>query len=216
MKKRIDPDSLPKRALSKYTGMLVEKLSPYVDYKLYPTGRRLAFEKDSVPKCYLIRSGAVTLHQQPGDTLIGMFEAPSIRGGVQPQANIFCASLALRVSIPSEIAVLDHCQLLELIGQHGLWEIFAMHLQAVTNALFTHTLQLSPSSSFEIVRNQLIELMNEPKLLRESLPAEKYIRSKTGISRSGTMRILSEMKAGGSIKMENGMLKSIDKFYDIK
>ncbi|OAT27733.1 hypothetical protein M975_4288 [Buttiauxella brennerae ATCC 51605] len=58
--------------------------------------------------------------------------------------------------------------------------------------------------------------MNEPKLLRESLPAEKYIRSKTGISRSGTMRILSEMKAGGSIKMENGMLKSIDKVYDIK
>jgi hypothetical protein len=217
MKKIIDPDLIPKKVLSKYTGMLVEKLSPYVEYKLYPTGRRLGFDHDSVPKCYLIRSGAVTLHQQPGDVLIGMFEAPSIRGGVQPSANIFCASLSLRVSMPSEIAVLDHSQLLELIGQNGLWEIFAMHLQAVTNALFTHTLQLSTSSSsFEMVRNQLIELMNEPQLLRVISPAEKYIRSKTGISRSGTMRILAEMRASGFITMENGILKSINKIPEVK
>ncbi|WP_172895663.1 helix-turn-helix domain-containing protein [Buttiauxella agrestis] len=122
----------------------------------------------------------------------------------------------LRVLYPSEIAVLDHCMLLELIGQNGLWEIFAMHLQAVSNALFTHTLQLSTSNSFEIVRNQLIEPMNEPKLLRDSLHAEKYIRSKTGKSRSGTMHILSEMKMRGFITMENEMLKSINCTYDIK
>lgn len=91
-----------------------------------------------------------------------------------------------------------------------------MHLQAVSNALFTHPLQLSTSNSFEIVRNQLIELMDEPKLLRDSLHAEKYARSKTGKSRSGTMRILSERKMRGFITMENEMLKSINCTYDIK
>jgi CRP-like cAMP-binding protein len=41
--------------------------------------------------------------------------------------------------------------------------------------------------------------------------AERYIREKTQLSRSGVMRILADLKTGGFIEMEEGRLIKINK-----
>ncbi|CAM6830726.1 helix-turn-helix domain-containing protein [Klebsiella michiganensis] len=46
---------------------------------------------------------------------------------------------------------------------------------------------------------------------RHSVTAEKYIREKTRLSRSGVMRILAALKTGGFIEMEEGKLIKINK-----
>lgn len=43
------------------------------------------------------------------------------------------------------------------------------------------------------------------------MTAEKYIREKTHLSRSGVMRILADLKTGGFIEMEEGRLIKINK-----
>ncbi|WP_414714013.1 helix-turn-helix domain-containing protein [Scandinavium sp.] len=45
--------------------------------------------------------------------------------------------------------------------------------------------------------------------MRERILVENYIRDKTNISRSRIMRIHSNLKAGGYILMDRGILKDI-------
>jgi hypothetical protein len=53
--------------------------------------------------------------------------------------------------------------------------------------------------------------MEEEEDYRRSVTAEKYIREKTQLSRSGVMRILADLKTGGFIEMEEGRLIKINK-----
>ena len=202
----------PRKPRSPSLDILVEKLSPYVEFNQYPPGKRLPFERHGVRKCYLIRSGAITLHQQLDDILLGMFEAPSIRGVVHGNGEYSYSFLTLRVFTLSEIAILSYDAFIALIAKLELWQDLFNHLQAVTAALFTHNLQLTLPTSRQIVFNQLIELMHEPQRLRESMTAEKYIRSKTRLSRSGTMRIIAELRAEGHIVIHNGLLEAIKSY----
>jgi hypothetical protein len=209
MEKKYSSNLITRKVNSPNTTELIEKLSPFVEYKTYATGRRLPFEQHGVRKCYLVRTGAITLHQQPDDILLGMFEAPSIRGVVHGPVGLSHAYLTLRVAAPSEIAIIEYDKLMVLVAEQGLFSLFIGHLQAVTSALFAHNLQLTQPSAYDVVCNQLVSLMNEPALLRDNTTIEKYIRSKTRLSRSGTMRILAELKLGGYIVVENGVLKYI-------
>ena len=62
-----------------------------------------------------------------------------------------------------------------------------------------------------MIRQQLIKLMEEDESYRSSVTAERYIREKTQLSRSGVMRILADLKTGGFIEMEEGRLIKINK-----
>ncbi|MCX3081582.1 helix-turn-helix domain-containing protein, partial [Klebsiella michiganensis] len=66
-------------------------------------------------------------------------------------------------------------------------------------------------TAYEMIRQQLIKLMEEEVDYRHSVTAEKYIREKTRLSRSGVMRILAALKTGGFIEMEEGKLIKINK-----
>ena len=48
--------------------------------------------------------------------------------------------------------------------------------------------------------------MSENEKYRNNITAENYIRDKTNLSRSGIMRILSELKEGGYIEINRGIL----------
>jgi len=66
-------------------------------------------------------------------------------------------------------------------------------------------------TAYELIRKHLLELMDEDESFRERITAERYIRDKTQLSRSGVMRILADLKAGGYVEMEEGRLIKINK-----
>lgn len=70
-------------------------------------------------------------------------------------------------------------------------------------------MKLSSPSAYNIVRLQLYELIAKPDSILSSITAENYIRSKTRLSRSSLMRILSELKNDGYIVIDRGVLKRI-------
>ena len=51
--------------------------------------------------------------------------------------------------------------------------------------------------------------MQEPDAIRLNTTAAAYIKSRTYLSRSGIMRILSELRTGKYITMERGVLLDI-------
>lgn len=68
---------------------------------------------------------------------------------------------------------------------------------------------LNSPTAYEILRFQLLELMSEPVEFRENISAAQYIQQKTRLSRSSIMKILSQLKQGGFVRLENGTLKEI-------
>lgn len=74
-----------------------------------------------------------------------------------------------------------------------------------------HLFFFKQKTAYEMIRQQLIKLMEEEVDYRHSVTAEKYIREKTRLSRSGVMRILAALKTGGFIEMEEGKLIKINK-----
>lgn len=115
----------------------------------------------------------------------------------------------LKVIEPSEIAKIDSEKFYTLLTDLQLWEVYARHLQVTATVITEHLFKLISPTIFEVVRQQLYELMAEPASVRESMTAEMYIRSKTRVSRASIMRILTGLKSNGHIIIRNGILKEI-------
>lgn len=195
---------------SEYVQILVDTLSPFLDFKPRKKGMRFTIGKTGDAKCYLVRTGMVTISRQPDDILLGIFEAPSLRGIIRPRGGED-ALYTLKVVQDAEIAVIEFDKFYTLLAAHQLWETYARHLELLSTSLTEYLLRLLPPTAYEIVRLQLYELMSEPEAVRDLMSADMYIRSRTRLSRSSVMRILSELKAGGYILLEAGHLRGIVK-----
>lgn len=79
------------------------------------------------------------------------------------------------------------------------------------NRLYNAVMPQGAPTAYEMIRQQLLRLMEEDESYRSAVTAERYIRDKTQLSRSGVMRILADLKTGGFIEMEEGRLITINK-----
>ncbi|AST80034.1 TPA: hypothetical protein I8Y00_002413 [Citrobacter farmeri] len=196
---RVDPSHLK---------VLLNTLEPYLTYTVFPAGKRFSFNATNQSKCYLIRSGVMSLSRQPDDILLDIFEGPTLRG-IIPVHKTSESQFILRVLEPTEIAIVDKEQWYSLLTQHNLWQEYARYLELVVAVGGEVLFKLVTPTVFEKVRYQLYELMSKPQTVREGVTAESYIRSKTRLSRSAIMNTLSTLKEGGYICIENGHLKEI-------
>jgi CRP-like cAMP-binding protein len=99
----------------------------------------------------------------------------------------------------------------DIIKEKGLWGLLSRQLMFVYSRLYNNVMPQGAPTAYEMIRQQLIKLMEEDESYRSSVTAERYIREKTQLSRSGVMRILADLKTGGFIEMEEGRLIKINK-----
>lgn len=110
----------------------------------------------------------------------------------------------------SEIGMLALASFNQIIANDNLWEHFAGLLMYSASRVYEHCAMISQLSAYDIICTQLVELMQEPESIREHTTAANYIKSRTWLSRSGIMRILSELRTGGYITMQRGVLQEIN------
>lgn len=199
MATRTDPENLL---------ALMSKLEPFLHYRDIPINTRFTIGANQKAVCYFVRKGAVSMYRQPGDILVELFDAPTLRGAI-PLPEGTESIYTMKVIVPSEIAVISREELFELLHRHRLWELFARHQMAINSIVIEKIFKLTAPTTYNIVRHQLYELINMPEEVRDNILAETYIRSKTRISRSGIMRILSDLKDGGYIVIAKGILKEV-------
>ena len=193
---------------STYCRHIMEKLESKLEYKTFESGHRFTRSTKNQTKCYMIRSGVISIHRQPDDVLIEYIEAPTMRGNIPIHVDNISA-YTIRVIVKAEIAIIDLNYFYALLNEHHLWEAFARHLQLIASIMPEVIFKLTAPTVFEAVRMQLYELMEKPQSIRDSVLVEPYIREKIRASRSAIMRILSDLKNGGYIVIENGYLKDI-------
>lgn len=197
------------RISPQYAIEIIEKISPYITFKDYPIGHRISYSATKQSHVYLLRTGVVSLYRQPDDILLDILEAPMLRG-IFPLHDMSQSVFTFKAITPIEMAVVSRKDFDNLLSQLDLWQTFASHLQLVSSMMTEILFKLISPTAFDVVRLQLYELMAKPEYIRESITIESYIKGKSRISRSAIMRVLSELKKGGYITYENGILKSIN------
>lgn len=139
-------------------------------------------------------------------SVIGLVDSYGVTYGVptRPEhyliAETECRGRA--VSLPDFIKVADECDL-----WHDVARILAYRLMVMS----VRDRELVGVDSYLKVRSLLIELWAYASEYRQSINVLNFIQRRTGISRSRTMKLLSELKKGGYINIDGGRLLDMKK-----
>ena len=194
-------------AKSQATRDLIDVLTPYATFEDVPANTQLQFSMDGVNLCYILLSGLVKVGRTTDDFVISSITTPNILGisnRVPHESGLYIETLSV-----ARIATLPTARVHEIIGQNNAWEQFAGHMIIIASNLYRKNVLMTAPTTYDVMKFQLITLMREPADLRQSTSAAKYILERTRLSRSTVMKMLAQLKQGGYIEMEEGMLKAV-------
>ncbi|MDR1750477.1 MAG: helix-turn-helix domain-containing protein [Enterobacter cloacae] len=187
---------------------IVEQIAPFATSFRANKGEILRYYSGNKRTCYLLHQGSVTLNRR-GDGMVLNSEQATFILGV---SNQFSQSENLYIRV-NENALMSRLSLERfnlLIESFNLWESMCKVLIYTASRVYEHCTLVSQMSSYEIIRFQLLELMNESERIRTSMTAANYIKNRTYLSRSGIMRILAELRQAGYIEVNRGILVAIN------
>lgn len=188
---------------------LVEKLSPHLTFEIVPPQSKFPYIIDDIPMCTVVRSGKVRVRRDSDEIVIASIPIPNIMGvGSLVPKN---AGLYIETVSECSIASLTSEQALQLIGQLDLWQLLSAHITKVANNVLVYSIIMTPPTAYEVIRFQLLALMDEDSDIRNDITAANYILQRTRLSRSSVMKILAELKKGEFIVMDEGRLTHINK-----
>jgi hypothetical protein len=189
--------------LNPWSKILVDALLPFVTVKSYRKGIRLSIQENGEPVCRMIVSGTAGVYRALDHLLIVTAPTSSIVG-LGGQNGIY-----ILTSESCKIATLTLAEFHRYMEELGLWETLAKCMIMSNKKLLHYSEILSAPTAYQIICNQLLELMREPLATREKIAVERYIRDKTHLSRSSIMKILADLRVGGYVTIENGRLQEI-------
>ncbi|QPK02322.1 helix-turn-helix domain-containing protein [Enterobacter mori] len=181
------------------------------DSTLRNTGRgeQLNLQVNGQGMCYLILEGTIAVYRRSDNMMLSTARNPAIFG-LANLTDIYFDDY-LKTVTPCLIGVISTVRVNEIIKEKALWGLLSKQLMFTYNRLYNNVMPYGAPTAYEMIRQQLIKLMEEDEGYRTVVTAERYIREKTQLSRSGIMRILADLKTGGFIEMDEGRLIKINK-----
>ncbi|MCS2153785.1 helix-turn-helix domain-containing protein [Scandinavium goeteborgense] len=141
----------------------------------------------------------------PGPTFIGV-----LASDYRKHINSFYAMKG------SVVMMLPRDTVIELITKHGLVRELLDYYRYINDYQnYLADLMIS-RSTYEIVCGLLNELALLPPESRKTISVSNYIVNRTHLARSGIMKMLSDLRLGGYIDIQNGKLKEIKKTFPAK
>jgi len=194
---------------SPYAQELISYLRPECTTRRTARGERLDLQINGQGMCYLILEGTIAIYRRSDDMMLSTARSPALFG-LANLTDIYFNDY-LKTVTPCLIGTLTTERVNEIIKEKALWGLLSKQLMFVYNRLYNNVMPQGAPTAYEMIRQQLLKLMDEDESYRESVTAERYIREKTQLSRSGVMRILADLKTGGFIEIEDGRLIKINK-----
>lgn len=167
----------------------------------------LSFSQYPEPIAIILHEGFFALYRSTDHMLVTHISAPLIMNINLLTADNPDAFLQFRGPISYE--EVERHKLLEIVESKNQWKNIALLSMYFTNGLFNYAFKSSSIPTYDLICGNLIELINEPDGIRLTTNVCNYVQEKTLISRSHVMKILSELKKGGYIKIDKGILMEI-------
>lgn len=193
---------------------LIQYISPHANILETNSRHLVNFVSNNSRQCCLLLRGTASLFRSHDGFMLNSESAPYIFG----LSNQFSNSdyLFMRTETTCQVAFISVDKANQIIAQENLWESLAKILIYTAGRVYEHCTRLVSPTSYDIIRTQLYELMREADELRLHTTAANYIQSRSFLSRSSIMKILADLKKGGYIITERGVLQEIQKNIPLK
>lgn len=205
MNQPISKTSKPVEAIRKLTSALLPMAKKYVS----PPHRKFYYTLQGENICYLIQDGHIQLHRTQDGVVIYSVMAPVILGLSNQQVS-GAEDFFFTTKTVTTFSVISAKKAHKIIESQQLWGFLSLFQAYLIRNMCDHSAKMTALSTYEIIRNQLINLINEPEEIRAEITAAQYIQERTLLSRSGIMNILSQLKAGNYINLEKGHLIGVN------
>lgn len=173
------------------------------------SGQRFQLMKQGQPLCFLLHQGSCVVSRSDDSLVISTIYAPNIVGVnalIPAEANV-----VIEANSDIEFTQVPLAEFLAFTDEHHLWKHVSYLLMFYSSRLYEHQRKNSGLPTYKLITNLLYALNNEDFETRAMTTAAEYIQDRTFLSRSGIMKILSELKAGGYIVLKRGLLIKINK-----
>lgn len=168
--------------------------------------------ENAARKIYFLLDGAMIsfVGENEKKQNLGIITSPAIVGlGQLAPAGAIAQHEAIAPCMVDSINVDDFIKIIE---EKQLWPDVINVMVTFINSLAARTATSGLQSAYEIIRSYLIYMDSETACaIKERYTVVKYMQTFSRLSRSIILKILSELKAGGFIKMEKGKLVRINR-----
>lgn len=165
-------------------------------------------------QCFLLIKGTVSLHRKSDGLVINSESAPYVIG--LTQTYLKWDYFFIHSQDNATLASLDINDAWRLIDENKKWKEASYVILYSMGRIYEHCMNITSYTSYDVIRYQLYELMKEPTTIRLFTSAVSYIQERSFVSRSSIMKILSQLRIGGYIKMNKGVLMEICKVIPLK
>lgn len=157
---------------------------------------------------FILTSGCVSVLRVQNDLTVSCVTAPMFMG--LPDVLNPVGFHYLRAETDVELSIVPHETILrEMNKKMRLWKSATILFGYLVQRLVIRDTRIFGRSSYHIIRKLIIQLGEEPEIVRKQTRLAQYILDRTTISRSSVMDIISQLRMGEYIVLENGRLKGI-------
>lgn len=205
MNQPISTTSKPLEAIQKLSSALL----PVAKKQISPPHRKFYYRVQGENVCYLIQDGHIQLHRTQDGVVIHSVMAPLILG-LSNQLVSGAEDFFFTTKTATTFSVLSASQAKNIIESQQLWGFLSLLQAYLIRNMCEYSAKMTALPTYEIIRNQLLNLINEPAEIRADTTAVQYIRERTLLSRSGIMSMLSQLKKGDYIQVDKGYLVGVN------
>lgn len=162
-------------------------------------------DENGQPIVILIVSGQLDIWRNHDNLLVATVIAPGILG-LQGSDFRYHTHTFQRQG-QSDILFLTHDAAMEIIQKNNIIRDVMTYQAYIGDHQSYRDIVMVNSSAYSIVCMLLTQLAEHPN--HAEMSVEKYILTRTRLARSGVMKILSDLRYGGFIKMEKGKLVTL-------
>jgi len=158
---------------------------------------------------FLLHEGTMAVYRSKDHLLMRYFEAPMIFG--MNDLIDMTDGMFLKACGDIRYEIMPTKQFIDVVDHNNLWKEAAYTLMYVIKRFAQVHQTTAGLTTYELIKLNLAALMDEKEDLRLSINASDYIQEKTHLSRSRVMKILSDLKIGGHIELQRGILMKLNK-----
>lgn len=172
------------------------------------TGQRFYLEQNDKRVCFLLYSGTCIAKRTQDSLVLSTIRSPSIVG----LQDVFHAKSDMHLLAVGDIeyAILSVDDFFCHAETKNLWKNICFMLMLSATRFSEYQCETVGISNYELICNLLISLSIEDFEIRATTTALEYIQERSLLSRSGIMKTLASLKAGGYIDIKNGLLIKIN------
>lgn len=178
-----------------------------IPMKTGKSGQKFHLEQSNKRMCFMLFKGTCVVQRSNDALVLSTIRAPAIVG----LQDVFHEKSDAQVSAISDVeyVLMEVDEVFSYADNHNLWKSISYVLMLSATRFSEYQKETVGVSNYELMCNFLKSLSRESFEVRATTTALDYIQGRSRLSRSGIMKTLASLKAGGYIMIKNGLLIEI-------